>query len=520
MRKKKIVKISIFTFILLIGWIGVRSVLQLHKDPAWNIRGMEKVRNSPNYYDVLISGTSMSITNVSAEELYLKYGIASVSIGEPEQLAFLSYYSLEEALKYQNPKVVLFDVQALLYSEDRQETLLSNEDYAAHYTLDSITGMKTKYDAVTQIKKYKSSSTYWDYFSKMYHYHGNWENITKNNFKLVQGKELMLESKNLLGMYESNPDKEYVSEKDNLNEKIEITEENRRYVEKIAALCKKKGVELILIRSYGSYYWSWQEYNTIKEIADELDVDYLDLALYEEQIGFQWATDTHDRVHHNVVGTKKWTDYLGKYLCSKYKFADRRLEKEYIEYENQKEKYDDIVKVMEQKIALIKAVNLNQYLDTLLNLEKEENTIFISVCDEASNKLSDNSQNILNSIGFNVNLKDQYGISYYGVMDDGKIIAENSSQNGGHINGKLNDNTEFQISSGGSNSEQSASIIISGQEYVQGGRGLNIVVYNKKNKEILSSVFFDTYSEENPNTARINSSGIIEKEELINYWVS
>ena len=98
---------------------------------------MEKESSIPDYYDVLISGTSLAVTNVSVEKLYLKYGISSISIGEPEQLVFLSYYSLEEALKYQNPKVVLFDVQALLYLDERKRDLLNmNEDYAVLYTLD------------------------------------------------------------------------------------------------------------------------------------------------------------------------------------------------------------------------------------------------------------------------------------------------------------------------------------------------------------------------------------------------
>ena len=45
-------------------------------------------------------------------------------------------------------------------------------------------------------------------------------------------------------------------------------------------------------------------------------------------------------------------------------------------------------------------------------------------------------------------------------------------------------------------------------------------MYNKKCKTVLSSVFFDTNSEENPTTARMVDSRIIEKEYGTNSWIN
>ena len=147
LRKKGIqLKVIFFLIIILFGWKQCEKILEYPKQSEWLTKGLEKLSMKQDYYDVLFAGTSMAVTNVSAEELYLKYGIASCSIGEPEQMIFLSYYSLKEALKYQKPKVVCFDVQALFYSAEREKELLdSNEQATGHYTLDNIKNGKIKY---------------------------------------------------------------------------------------------------------------------------------------------------------------------------------------------------------------------------------------------------------------------------------------------------------------------------------------------------------------------------------------
>ena len=75
-------KLKVIFFILLLSgiWIIVENVLQVQKFVDWNMKGTQKVIEKPGYYDILFSGTSMSITNISAEELYLKHGIAGISL--------------------------------------------------------------------------------------------------------------------------------------------------------------------------------------------------------------------------------------------------------------------------------------------------------------------------------------------------------------------------------------------------------------------------------------------------------
>ena len=65
------------------------------------------------------------------------------------------------------------------------------------------------------------------------------------------------------------------------------------------------------------------------------------------------------------------------------------------------------------------------------------------------------------------------------------------NEEGGTKAGILDSGAEFEISSGGALSDVGSSIKINGIEYAQNGRGINIVVYDKKTDEILSSVYFE-----------------------------
>ena len=93
---KVVQKLKIIIFLSGLGmiWFTMGNILQKPKNMEWNMKGMEKAIANPQYYDVLFSGTSMTILNISAEELYLQYGIASVTLGEPEQTTYLSYYTV------------------------------------------------------------------------------------------------------------------------------------------------------------------------------------------------------------------------------------------------------------------------------------------------------------------------------------------------------------------------------------------------------------------------------------------
>ena len=131
---KKIIKGVIFILIFVCIFNCVTSILKAPIGTAWaNQTGMQEVHKYKDEYDALFCGTSMAIANISNQYLYEEYGIASVSIAEPEQPLYLTLYTLEDALRVQKPVAVVLDSKALFYTEkDTKEKAENRTDYILH----------------------------------------------------------------------------------------------------------------------------------------------------------------------------------------------------------------------------------------------------------------------------------------------------------------------------------------------------------------------------------------------------
>lgn len=91
--EKKSIGIIFFCVIGILIWNSISHILEKPKEERWDNSGLEYSYNNRNYYDILTTGTSMAVINISNEELYLNYGISSMTLGEPEQPLFLTYYT-------------------------------------------------------------------------------------------------------------------------------------------------------------------------------------------------------------------------------------------------------------------------------------------------------------------------------------------------------------------------------------------------------------------------------------------
>ena len=66
-------------------------------------------------HEVIFVGDCEVYENFSPIEMYRDYGITSYIRGSAQQLAWQSYYLLEDTLRYETPKVAVFNVLALKY---------------------------------------------------------------------------------------------------------------------------------------------------------------------------------------------------------------------------------------------------------------------------------------------------------------------------------------------------------------------------------------------------------------------
>ena len=76
---------------------------------------------APKNNDVIFIGDCEVYENISPVTLWQEYGITSYIRGSAQQLIWQSYYLLEETLRYETPKVVVFNVLSMKYNEPQNE---------------------------------------------------------------------------------------------------------------------------------------------------------------------------------------------------------------------------------------------------------------------------------------------------------------------------------------------------------------------------------------------------------------
>ena len=341
MRKKILIGISAILLLCLL--LFALQALLIPKY-ATNSEGLltGQYYDSSLSHDVVVVGDCEVYESIIPSVLWEKYGIRSYVRGGAQQLAWHSYYLLEETFKYESPKVVLFNVYALKYGTPQSEaynrmTFDTMKWSSAKWNgiLDSMTDDESLIDYIFPILRYHSRITdlkkedleYW--FSTP-------ESMTDNGYLIKTGVIPMPESDPI----ETPPEQP-------------LPEHSMEYLEKMRMLCEENGSEFVLIKAPTNprgYWWydEWEE--QIKEYSNEKKVAYYNFIPLADEIGIDWQTDTYDGgLHLNVYGAEKYTEYLGKILSQNHGLTSAKNDtacastwNAYLEeYKNKKKQMED-----------------------------------------------------------------------------------------------------------------------------------------------------------------------------------
>lgn len=132
-------------------------------------------------------------------------------------------------------------------------------------------------------------------------------------------------------------------------------------------------------------------------------------------------------------------------------------------------------------------------IDTYLkSLKKENYTILMSVKEDASSGIMDNTKKCLIDLGLKAKFIDKYGYGYCAVINSNGVDEE-CSHDCINMNGTLGkDKLNYAMTSAGYDAGAVSSVVIEGNEYSMNSHGLNIVVYDDDAGEVIDSVCFDT----------------------------
>ena len=149
MKQKK--KLIVFWIISIILSIIILAFLQRLFMPKYMHDVVEGAMIAEYYdtqknHDVVFIGDCELYENIDSVTLWQDYGINSYLRGSAQQLIWQSYYLAEETIKYEKPKVIVFNILSMKYDEPQKEA----------YNRMTLDGMKWSKSKVNSIKASKT----------------------------------------------------------------------------------------------------------------------------------------------------------------------------------------------------------------------------------------------------------------------------------------------------------------------------------------------------------------------------
>ena len=302
-------------------WLAVLFLLQCLLVPKYQtgiVEGsmIEEYYTDKTEHDVVMIGDCELYENISTVELWRKYGITSYIRGSAQQLPWQSYYLLEDTLRSETPRTVVFNVLSLKYNEPQSEAY-------NRMTLDGMQWSSAKFNAI------KASMTdgenMADYLFPLLRYHARWSELTAEDYRHIFSKDPVTFN----GYYlraDVRPEDEFPDPMPLAD--YTLGQNAMSYLKRMASLCKEKDITLVLVKApvlYPHWYDEWDQ--QIADFAESSGLAYLNFIGLRDEIGLDMSADTYDAgLHLNVYGAEKLADYFGEWLVENCNLPDRRSE--------------------------------------------------------------------------------------------------------------------------------------------------------------------------------------------------
>lgn len=267
-------------------------------------------------FDVIFVGDCEVYENFSPLVLWEEYGINSYIRGSAEQYIWQSYYLLEDTLRYETPKAVIFNIQSLQFDKSRNEA----------YNRMTLEGMRWSSSKVKAIfASMKPNEHFLDYVFPILRYHTRWSELTASDIRYLFDTKPV--SHNGYYMRVDIKPAENVPEGKILGD-YSFSENAWKYLDMMTELCREKGIQLILIKAPSLYPYWYEEWEAqVEDYAEGHDLPYLNFLELADEIGIDYSKDTYDAgLHMNLTGAEKLSMYLGRYLREEAGLEDRRGE--------------------------------------------------------------------------------------------------------------------------------------------------------------------------------------------------
>lgn len=315
MLAKRVIRTVLFCTIFVILLHSVYQVLSW-KDTAG---GYGSTVNSfykldEDLVDVLFLGSSHCYCSINNSILWKNYGIASFNLAISGQELVNTYHTMVEALKTQKPDVVCVE---LFYALSEGDYVLDSNFYR------NVLPFRLSANSYEAVRAMVNEDEPLDYWLKWPIIHTRYAELQKEDFESDLPVYIGYQAEFRIGdTWEASP---YQGQ-----EPIPASEESELYIRKIIELAEEEGIELcFFVAPYAAGEEAQGVFNYVAGIAEEHDVDFLNLTRPIEGLSLDLNSDYIDWGHTNYYGAEKVTSYMGEYLHSNYTLPDRRGDDRY-----------------------------------------------------------------------------------------------------------------------------------------------------------------------------------------------
>ena len=284
--------------------------------------------NSPkNKYDVIFFGSSHAYASFNPLIIYEETGLKSHVIATQKQPLWATYFYIDEAIKRQDPSLIVLDTYAATFTDD-----YSDEATVYTYCDDfpfGINKLKLINESTDNIKRK------FDYAIRFTKYHTRWNELNQDDFNFSPNKlhdwlygycKLTTRGKDII-----RPDTS------SIDFKTPLTDKNEMWLKKIITLCKNNGIDIVLVKTPDNETGTERSYyNYIEELAVKNNISFVNYNNLYDEICLDPANDFFDKTHLNQYGADKFSRFISSALLGgtlpKDKSPDEWYERALIRY--------------------------------------------------------------------------------------------------------------------------------------------------------------------------------------------
>lgn len=414
--------------------------------------GFTRLYESPSEsIDAMFFGSSRAHCTIDHGYLWEQYGIAGFTLSAGSQQLDSTYYCLQEALRCQSPKVVFVEI-----SQINNGTIQNNEaDVYRNYLGMRFSNVSLSFAKYLATQMEMSREEMQELILKFPIIHSRYRELEKADFQ---------DSIPFMRGYRGSFDVAVFDTPQETQMTMEISEDNKAFIEKIITLTKERNVSLVLFASpYVVSEEDQMRMNEVGVLAAQYEIPFINFNHLYEETGIDYERDFRDESHVNNYGAMKVTEYLAQYMRTNYNMEDHRGDNNYFLWEQNAE----YLRGKDFKHELEQSADINEYLTKL--------------------SMNEDYLVLIQFVGNYQALGDAYleGLAQAGLMEADYQAGGSYVLFNGNKLSELPENIYI---------DSNNSIWIQGKEYQTGiENGVNIVVYDAELQQIIDVAGDDIY---------------------------